>query len=86
MINWKLRIKNKTTLVTLLLTIVAAAYSILAALGITPSITQEQVTDLIMAVVSILAALGIVIDPTTEGISDSDRAMAYTEPYPKGDL
>lgn len=85
MINWKLRIKNKTTLVTLLLTIVAAAYSILSALGITPSITQEQLTDLIMAVVSILAALGIVIDPTTEGIADSDRAMAYTEPYPRAD-
>ena len=83
MINWKLRAKNKTTLVTLLLTIVAAVYSILAALGIAPSVTQEQVTDLIMAVVSILAALGIVTDPTTEGIGDSDRALLYDEPYPR---
>lgn len=83
MINWKLRFKNKTTLVTLLLTIIAAVYSILAALGIAPSVTQEQVTDLVMAVVSILAALGIVTDPTTEGIGDSDRALLYDEPYPK---
>lgn len=83
MINWKLRAKNKTTLITLLLTIVAAVYSILAALGIAPSVTQEQVTDLVMAVVSILAALGIVTDPTTEGIGDSDRAMLYDEPYPR---
>jgi phi LC3 family holin len=82
MINWKLRFKNKTTLVTLLLTIIAAVYSILAALGITPSITQEQVTDLVMALVSVLAALGIVVDPTTEGIGDSARAMLYDEPYP----
>ena len=83
MINWKLRAKNKTTLITLLLTIVAAVYSILAALGIAPSVTQEQVTDLVMAVVSILAALGIVTDPTTEGIGDSDRALLYDEPYPR---
>ena len=84
MINWKLRFKNKATLVTLLLTIVAAVYSILAALGITPSITQEQVTDLIMAIVAILAAAGIVVDPTTAGIGDSELAMTYTEPKPKG--
>lgn len=83
MINWKLRFKNKATLVTLLLTIVAAVYSILAALGITPSITQEQVTDLIMAIVAILAAAGIVVDPTTAGIGDSERALLYDEPYPK---
>lgn len=84
MINWKLRFKNKATLVTLLLTIVAAVYSILAALGITPSITQEQVTDLIMAIVAILAAAGIVVDPTTAGIGDSRLAMTYDEPKPKG--
>lgn len=83
MINWKLRLKNKATLVTLVLTVVAAVYSILAALGITPSVTQEQITDLIMALVSILAAMGIVIDPTTEGIGDSDRALLYDEPFPK---
>ena len=83
MINWKLRLKNKTTLVTLCMTIITAVYAILAALGITPSITQEQTTNLVVALIAVLCGAGIVVDPTTEGIGDSDRALLYDEPFPK---
>ncbi len=79
-INWKLRLKNKTTLVTLCVALLSFIYTVLAALGITPSVTQEQIMNLVLAVLSILVALGIVVDPTTQGVSDSERAMSYEEP------
>ncbi len=80
MINWKLRLKNKTTLITLATTIIAAIYSILATFGVTPSITQEQTLNLIIAAISLLVSIGVVTDPTTAGVSDSNQALTYNEP------
>lgn len=79
-INWKLRLQNKATLTTLCVAVVTAVYSILAALGITPSIAQEEVHNLIWAVIAVLSAFGIVVDPTTKGVSDSSQAMGYEQP------
>ena len=79
-INWKLRLKNKATLITLATATVAFVYTVLAALGIVPSVTQDQVMNLVLSVIAILCALGIVVDPTTAGVSDSERALGYTEP------
>lgn len=79
-INWKLRLQNKTTLLTLCVAIVTAVYCILAALGITPSVTQDQTMNLVYAIITILCALGIVVDPTTAGVSDSVQALMYEEP------
>ena len=73
-INWKLRLQNKATL------LITAAYGVLAALGVAPSVTQEQTMNLVVSLVSVLAALGIVVDPTTAGVADSTRAMGYDEP------
>lgn len=80
-INWVLRLQNKATLSTLCVIIISAVYSVLATVGVTPSITQEQTHNLFIAAIDIAAAIGIVVDPTTKGISDSDRAMGYVEPY-----
>ena len=79
-INWKLRLQNKTTLITLITTVVTFIYSILSLFGVTPGITQDQVLNLAVMVVSMLASLGIVVDPTTSGISDSSNAMQYEKP------
>ncbi len=84
MINWKLRLKNKTTLITLATTIIAAVYSILATFGVTPSITQEQTLNLIIAAISLLVSVGVVTDPTTAGVSDSKQALSYEEPKVDG--
>ncbi len=84
MINWKLRLKNKTTLITLATTIIAAVYSILATFGVTPSITQEQTLNLIIAAISLLVSVGVVTDPTTAGVSDSKQALTYDEPKVDG--
>lgn len=79
-INWKVRFKNKTWLVTFLIAILAFVYQILGMFDIVPAITQDMATQLIAAVVNILVAFGVVIDPTTSGASDSQQAMTYNEP------
>ena len=80
MINWKLRFKNKTTLVTLATAIVALVYQILGIFGVTPSISESNVIEGIGLIINALAVIGIVIDPTTEGTSDSKQALTYEEP------
>lgn len=82
-INWMLRLQNKTTLMALLVAVITFVYAVLALVGVTPSITQEQIMNIVVAAVSALVALGVVVDPTTEGIGDSERAMSYEEPYRK---
>ena len=79
-INWKVRFKNKTWLVTFLLAVLAFVYQILGMFDVAPPITQDMATQLISAVINILVAVGVVIDPTTSGASDSKQAMTYNEP------
>lgn len=79
-INWKVRFKNKTWLLSFGVAVVAFIYQILGMFGVVPSVSQEMTVQAVTLVVNILAAIGIVVDPTTQGISDSDRAMTYTEP------
>lgn len=76
-INWKLRLTNKTTLAALAAAFVTFVFAVLGALGVVPSITEEQVLNGITALLSLLCALGIVVDPTTDGITDSEQAMTY---------
>ncbi|ARU13508.1 holin [Streptococcus phage P7132] len=73
MINFKLRLKNKATLVAL----VSAVFLMLQQFGLNiPSNIQEGLNTF----VGILVILGIVTDPTTKGIADSERALNYQEP------
>lgn len=79
-INWKLRIKNRTTLTAILAAVVALIYSIVGLAGTFPDISQESLWKCIEIVIEILVLLGIVVDPTTSGVSDSERAMGYSDP------
>lgn len=73
MINFKLRLKNKATLVAL----ISAVFLMLQQFGLhIPSNIQEGVNTF----VGILVILGIVTDPTTKGIADSERALSYEQP------
>ena len=80
MINWKVRFRNKTWLVSFLAVILAFVYQVLGMFDIVPAVTQDMATQLILAVVNILAAVGVVVDPTTAGASDSKQAMEYEVP------
>ena len=79
-INWTVRFKNKTWLITFLAAIVAFIYQIFGMFGIVPTVSQDMVIQLIALVINILVATGIIIDPTTSGIADSKTALGYKEP------
>lgn len=73
MINFKLRLKNKATLVAL----ISAVFLMLQQFGLhIPTNIQEGVNTF----VGILVILGIITDPTTKGIGDSEQALNYNEP------
>lgn len=80
MINWKLRLKNKTTLVAMTGAIVTFIYQMLSLLGVTPKVSQSETIQLVGLIINILVAMGIITDPTTKGIADSDTALEYKEP------
>ena len=73
MINFKLRLQNKATLVAL----ISAVFLMLQQFGLEiPHNIQEGVNTFVV----ILVFLGIVTDPTTKGVADSKRALNYSEP------
>ena len=79
-INWKLRLQNKTTLISLITVTIAFVYSVLGLFNIVPSVSQDQIQQVLVMLVELLAGLGIIVDPTTQGVSDSDQALEYQEP------
>ena len=80
MINWKLRFKNKTTLISLIVIIVSFVYKLLDLLGVIPPFPQDALVEVLGLLVDVLCAIGIITDPTTAGIQDSNRAMSYEVP------
>lgn len=79
-INWKVRIRNKTWLASLMALVVTFVYNLLAMLEIAPAVTEDWVMGIISTVLTLLTALGVLIDPTTQGVQDSERALMYVEP------
>ena len=79
-INWKVRLRNRTWVASLLALVVTFFYNMLAAFDVVPAVTEEWVMGIISTVLTLLTALGVLIDPTTPGASDSERAMLYDEP------
>ena len=81
-INWTVRLKSKTFLLTvipallLLVQVVAAVFGFELELGD----LGNKLLAVVNALFSVLSILGIVTDPTTAGVSDSAQAMTYTTP------
>lgn len=82
MINWAVRIKNKTFWLALIPAILLLIQTIGALFGIDIDISgvSAKLLDVVNAVFAVLVILGIVTDPTTKGVGDSERALTYTEP------
>ncbi|MBR3231380.1 MAG: phage holin [Lachnospiraceae bacterium] len=78
--NIKLRLKNKTTLLAIVLAAVAFVYQILGIVGVAVPIAEDQVVQIAGIIINLLVGLGILVDPTTAGIGDSARAKKYEEP------
>ena len=76
-INWKVRLRNKTWLASVIALTVSFLYDLLAMVDIVPPLSEDWLMSLLQTLLTLLTALGVVIDPTTEGAADSDRAMNY---------
>ena len=76
-INWKVRLRNRVWLASLLATVVAFVFDVLALADVAPMLTEDTVMQAVTALLTLLTALGVIIDPTTPGAEDSDRAMEY---------
>jgi phi LC3 family holin len=73
MINWKLRLQNKVTLIALL----GAIFLMSQQFGLD---IPKNIQDGVNTFVYILVLLGVVNDPTTSGITDSKQALGYENP------
>ncbi len=82
MINWKVRIRNKTFWMTFIPAVLLLIQSVAAVFGygLNFDALSDKLSAVAEAVFVLLAILGIVNDPTTAGIADSDNAMTYRTP------
>ena len=80
MINWKVRFKQPTFVIAFATLVISFIYKLLGLMEFVPSVTEDEVTQLVLIVVDILAGIGIVQDPTTKGVTDSERAMQFEKP------
>lgn len=79
-INWKLRLKNKPTLIALIALVVGFVYQLCGLFDIVPAISQDEIVQGLGIVINLLVALGVVVDPTTAGVRDSQAAQTYQVP------
>lgn len=82
MINWKVRLKNKTFWLSLIPAVLLLVQVVAAVFGITLDLGDlgSKLLAVVNAVFAVLVILGVVNDPTTAGMSDSKQAMTYTKP------
>ena len=81
MINWKLRLQNKTTLWAIISLVVSLIFRILDACGVIPPFSQDFVLEIAADILTLLGLLGVIVDPTTAGVGDSERALGYAHPW-----
>lgn len=82
MVNWTVRVKNKTFWLTLIPAVLLLVQVTAAVFGFTLELGTlgDKLLAVVNALFAVLAILGIVADPTTAGVGDSAQAMTYTEP------
>lgn len=81
-INWKVRILNKTFWITLVPALALLLQTLLAVFNIKLELgeTIDKLLVFINALFAVFVIVGVVNDPTTAGVSDSTRAMTYERP------
>ena len=82
MINWKVRLKNKTFWLTAVPAVLLLISQVLKLFGVEWDYTglAEQLTAIVGTIFAILALMGVVNDPTTQGVGDSRQALDYDRP------
>lgn len=82
MINWKVRIRNRTFWMTFIPAVLLLIRSVAAVFGYALDFDalSAQLSAVAEAVFVLLSILGVVNDPTTAGLADSENAMTYRTP------
>ena len=82
MVNWTVRVKNKTFWLTLIPAVLLLVQVVAAVFGFTLELGAlgDKLLAVVNALFAVLAILGVVTDPTTAGVKDSQQAMTYTKP------
>lgn len=82
MINWKVRVRNKTFWLSLIPAALLLAQVVAAVFGLNLDLGElgNRLLAVVNALFAVLAILGVVNDPTTAGVSDSSRALTYDKP------
>lgn len=85
MINWKIRVKNKTFWISLIPAMILMVQAIASVFGYTLELGDigGKLLEVVNTLFAVLTILGVVTDPTTAGVGDSTLAMTYTEPKKK---
>lgn len=85
-INWRVRIRNKTFWLAIIPAILVLIQAIGAPFGFKWDfgVLGDQLRTIVEAAFGVLAILGVINDPTTEGWNDSRLAMTYDEPKRHG--
>jgi phi LC3 family holin len=82
MINWTVRIKNKTFWLGLIPAALLLVQVVAAVFGYTLDLGElgDKLLAVVNALFAVLTILGIVADPTTKGVGDSSQALTYDKP------
>ena len=82
MINWKVRIRNKTFWLSAIPALLLLVQTVAALFGFTLDLGSlgDRLLALVNALFALLAVLGVVNDPTTGGVTDSALALTYEKP------
>lgn len=82
MINWTVRVKNKTFWLALIPAALLLVQVVAAVFGYTLDLGElgDKLLAVVNALFGVLAILGIVTDPTTKGVGDSSQALTYDKP------
>ncbi len=82
MINWTVRVRNKTFWLSLIPAVLLLIQVLAAVFGITLSLNDlgDRLLAVVNALFAVLCILGVVNDPTTAGMSDSEQALTYKKP------
>lgn len=82
MINWKVRMQNKTFWLALVPAFLLLIQAVAQVFNVSLDFTNldKDLLGVVNALFTVLAIVGVVTDPTTKGLSDSTQALTYSKP------
>lgn len=82
MINWKIRMQNKTFWLALVPAFLLLIQAVAQVFNVSLDFTNlnKDLLGVVNALFTVLAIVGVVADPTTKGVGDSTQVLTYSKP------